>query len=143
MSLCAVSAPSAILVVSALAAWGCGGAERAAKAEAAAIVRAVAIVRAAPNEAKAPLLPGLKGAVCSDPEVCELKKVCVTAYERHQSAIDLTAQVRARLDSGADAGEAQKLVVLLVDAERKLAESRTLSDDCAEREGAVRRRFKL
>jgi hypothetical protein len=131
------------ILLSLLAAAGCGGAERAAKAEAAGVVRAVAALRDAPNEAKAPLLATLKGAACSDPEVCALKKVCVSAYEQHLSALELTAEVKGRLDSGADAGEAQKLGVLLGDAERKLVESRTLSDRCVEREGAARRRFKL
>jgi hypothetical protein len=124
-------------------ACACGGRERAAKAEAAGIVRAVAALRAAPNAAKATLLPGLEGVGCSDAQVCETKRVCVAAYEKQGRALELTDRARTRLDTGVDASHAAELNALLGEAERELQKSRALADQCAELEGALRRRFEL
>jgi hypothetical protein len=136
-ALLAASLTASLLVVA------CGGRERAAKAEAAGVVRAVAALRDAPNEAKSVLLPELERLRCTDAEVCELQRVCASAYQRHLGALAKTESVKRQLDAGSGAAQAGALAGILLEAERELERGRALGERCTELEGALRRRFQL
>ncbi len=132
-----------ILVLSALSLLGCRSQEaRALEAEAARIGRAVDALRDAPNEAKAPLLGALEAEACDDSETCGLKALCSRAYSRHVEGLDKSARVKAMLAPDAGAEQAGAAVALLKEAESALAEAAQLTEDCAAKQGELRRRLK-
>lgn len=127
----------------ALALLGCRSQEaRALEAEAARIGRAVDALRDAPNEAKSPLLAALEGEACNDPETCGLKALCSRAYSRHVEGLEKSARVKALLAPDAGTGPAREAVALLREAEDALAEAAKLTEECAAKQGELRRRLK-
>ncbi len=132
-----------VLVLSALALFGCRSQEaRALEAEAARIGRAVDALRDAPNEAKAPLLGVLEAEACDNSETCGLKALCSRAYSRHVEGLDKSARVKAMLAPDAGTEQAQAAAALLKEAESALAEAAQLTEECAAKQGELRRRLK-
>ena len=134
---------SRTLLVAALALLGCRSQEaRALEAEAARIGRAVDALRDAPNEAKSPLLAALEAEACDDPETCGLKALCSRAYSRHVEGVEKSARVKALLAPDAGTEAARAAVALLREAESALAEAAKLTEECAAKQGELRRRLK-
>lgn len=131
------------LLVSALALLGCRSQEaRALEAEAARIGRAVDALRDAPNEAKSPLLRALDAEACENPDTCGLKALCSRAYARHVEGLDKSARVKTLLAPDAGADRTQAAAALLREAESALGEAQRLTEDCAAKQGELRRRLK-
>lgn len=134
------------LVVAALAACallGCRSqAKRALEVEAARLGQAIDALRAAPNEAKAPLLRALEAEACEHPESCGLKALCSRAYARHVEGLDQSARVKELLAPGATTEQAQAAAALLKEAEAALRDAAKLTEDCAAKQGELRRRVK-
>lgn len=132
-----------LLVVSALALFGCRSQEaRALEAEGARIGRAVDALRDAPNEAKSPLLRALDAEACDHAETCGLKALCSRAYARHVEGLDKSAQVKTLLAADAGADQAQAAAALLRAAESDLREASQLTEECAAKQGELRRKLK-
>jgi hypothetical protein len=115
----------------------CEEKERATRSEAAAVSRAIDAVRTADNAQKSGPLGALRAVPCSAPEVCAVQSHCVAAYEKHVAVLGLLADAKATSATAPPEG----LVATLAKAERDLAEARTLTDDCATRQGELLRRF--
>ena len=109
------------------------------RSEAAAVSRAIDAVRTADNAAKAAPLAALRAVPCAAPEVCAVQSYCVAAYEKHVSVLGMLAEARANVATA----PAASVVQTLATAERGLGEARTLTDDCATRQGEMARRFKV
>jgi hypothetical protein len=131
------------LLASALALIGCRSQEaRALEAEAARLGRAIDALRDAPNEAKTPLLRALDAEACDHTETCGLKALCSRAYTRHVEGLDKSARVKALLAPDAGAHQAREAALLLGEAESAVGEARKLTEDCAAKQGELRRRLK-
>jgi len=115
----------------------CEEKERATRSEAAAVSRAIDAVRTADNAQKAAPLGVLRAVPCSAPEVCAVQSHCVAAYEKHVAVLGLLAEATANVATAPP----ESLAATLGKAERGLAEARTLTDDCATRQGEMVRRF--
>jgi hypothetical protein len=132
-----------VLVLSALALCGCRSQEaRALEAEAARLGRAIDALRDAPNEAKAPLLRALEAEACDNSDTCGLKALCSRAYSRHVEGLDKSARVKSLLAADAGTEQAQAAAALLKEAESALAEAAQLTEECAAKQGELRRRLK-
>jgi hypothetical protein len=133
-----------ILLVAALA--GCRGErEQALRGEAGSLVQAVQKLRDAPNDAKRPHLKALARMPCSTDDLCELKRVCKNAYERHQAALDAARSLRHALegDGGIDRDAAAGGADLVSEARRDLERARYLARLCNDLEGQATRRYGL
>jgi hypothetical protein len=124
-------------------ALGCGKTEAQIerRAEAERVVYAVESVRNAPNDAKPPLLKALGNAECKLDDVCELKKLCVDAYEVHLRALNGTRAARHAVES--DAGSAKKAAELLGQSARWLEEAADKTKRCTDLEATIIRKYKL
>jgi hypothetical protein len=98
-------------------------------------------VRSAPNDAKPPLLKALGNAECTLDDVCELKKLCVEAYEVHLRALSGTRAARHAVES--DAGSNKKAAELLGQSARWLEEAADKTRRCADLEAEIIRKYKL
>lgn len=111
--------------------------------ETAALGRAIDRVRQAPNQEKAPILTQLEEHACQAPEVCELKALCVHAYQVHLRA--LAAADRARQLLGTKGGGTLASIQAaqeLAQAERDLKIAGELAERCAEEQGNLSRAVK-
>jgi hypothetical protein len=126
---------------------GCDSqAERARRSEATALVRAIEGLRDAPNPDKRPRLLQLEQLPCSSEDLCELKRICSKAYQRHQRALDSARSLRhaLRTDGGAaSAASAKSTADLVSDAQRYLKRARFLTRRCTELTGEISRRYDL
>lgn len=130
------------LLLSALGVAGlaCDGAkELRAQQSAGGVLLALGVLREAPNASKAKALTGLAQAPCNGEGVCEVRDACRDAYALHVEALALTAAAKQKLSDG----QAQLAAELLAPAEQKLKTASAKIDDCNERAGALRRRYKL
>jgi hypothetical protein len=119
---------------------GCDGAkELRAQQSAGGVLLALGVLREAPNQAKAKALSGLAQAPCNGEGVCEVRDACRAAYALHVEALTLTAAAKQKLTDG----QAQLAAALLGPAEEKLKAASAKIEDCNERAGALRRRYKL
>jgi hypothetical protein len=121
-------------------------AERARRSEASALVHAINSLRDAPNPDKRPRLLQLEQLPCSSEELCELKRVCSKAYQRHQRALDSARSLRhaLRTDGGVKSRASSKRTADLVsDAQRYLKRARFLTRRCTELTGEISRRYDL
>jgi len=129
-----------------VAVWACEDEqERARQAEAAALVRAINQLRDAPNEAKRPLHKALSKLPCGSDDLCDLKRICYKAYQRHLRALDSARALRHALgDGGAPAPAASaKTAKLADDAQRFLERARFLNRRCLRRQGRIERAYDL
>lgn len=106
---------------------------------AAQVARAVEVLRNAPNETKAGPLAELGKLRCVGADVCGARDACRIAYTLHVDALALTAAAKDQV-AFRDNPRAGKL---LISAEQKLTQASQKVADCVEREGALRRRYKL
>ena len=123
--------------VGGLALGGCEEKERAFRSEAAAVSRAIDGVRTAENAQKTGPLGALRAVPCTAPEVCAVQSYCVAAYEKHVAVLGLLAEAKTSMATAPPTAVAATVAT----AERGLAEARTLTDDCATRQGEMVRRF--
>ena len=131
---------SRFIVLSVLGALGCDGAkELRAQQSAGGVLLALGVLREAPNAGKSKALTGLSQAPCNGEGVCEVRDACRDAYALHVEALELTAAAKQKLADG----QAQVAAELLGPAEAKLEAASAKIDDCNERAGALRRRYKL
>ncbi|MDQ2643161.1 MAG: hypothetical protein M3020_05060, partial [Myxococcota bacterium] len=75
-------------------------------------------------------------------ETCGLKALCSRAYSRHVEGLDKSARVKAMLAPDAGTEQAQAAAALLKEAESALAEAAQLTEECAAKQGELRRRLK-
>lgn len=103
--------------------------------------RKIDAVRAAPNDAKPATLAELEKSPCENPAVCELKALCVQAYDAHLAALRATERARGLL-AAPDGGPAASLQAgeELSVAQLELGRSKELAAKCASEQGALRRK---
>jgi hypothetical protein len=113
------------------------------EAEVASLSHAIDNLRNAPNGGKAALLAALEKTACERPEACELKRSCVTAYQRHLSALRASERARALL-ADKDGGTAAVISAAseLNRAESELSQAGTLTDRCTADQGALSRKVR-
>ena len=118
----------------------CDGAkELRAKQSAGGVLLALQVLREAGNAEKAKALTGLAQAPCVGEGVCELRDACRIAYALHVEGLTLTRAAKQQLQDG----KALDAAKLLGSAEEKLKDAGRQVDDCTDRAGALRRRYKL
>ena len=121
-----------------LAALGCDSSANQERQSAADVARAEEQLRSADNSRKASLL-GALDAACAGKEPCEVQRLCRAAYERHVTAVSLTAAAKQQLTDG----RAEEAAKLLGAAEEKLKQAQGEVATCTVRAGDLRRRYKL
>lgn len=109
------------------------------KQSAGGVLLALQVLREAGNSEKAKALNGLTQAPCLGEGVCELRDACRAAYALHVEGLTLTRAAKQRLQDG----KALDAAKLLGSAEEKLKAAGPKVDDCTDRAGALRRRYKL
>ena len=132
-------APTAVCVVVGLLLVACDARERAARSEAAAVSRAIDAVRNADNSAKSGPLTALRGTGCTVSDICAVQSYCVAAYEQHVGALGLLAEAKASVATA----PAETVAATLTSAEQGLARAKTLTDDCATRQGEMARHYRV
>ena len=135
---CAVVLPSALV--------GCENeAERQRRTEAAALVHALNQLRDAPNEGKRPLFKAFEKLPCSAKDLCELRRICAKAYERHLRALDATRSLRHSLkgDGGVSPAASAKAARLADDAQQYLERARFLNRRCVKLQGRIEQAYDL
>jgi hypothetical protein len=129
-------------VMLAAPAWtGCRSAEsRELEGEISALGRHIDALRNAENEKKPAFLRALEQAPCRSPEGCGLQSLCVTAYTKHLDALAASRRAKA-LVGQVDAGRAAGLQAAeeVTRADRELTQARLLTQECAAKQGALRR----
>jgi len=118
---------------------GCDEKERAVRSEAAGVSRAVDAVRTAENAQKSAPLDALRRTPCSAAEVCAVQSYCVAAYEKHVAALALVDEAKATVATA----PAEKVAATLKAAEAGLGQAKTMTDDCATRQGELVRKFRV
>ena len=109
------------------------------KQSAGGVLMALQVLREAGNAEKAKALLGLSQAPCLGEGVCELREACRAAYALHVEGLTLTQAAKQQLSDG----KALDAAKLLGSAEEKLKAAGPQVDDCTDRAGALRRRYKL
>jgi len=124
---------------------GCRGEkDEARRAEAGRITEAVRKLREAPNRAKEPFLLALRSTSCATDDGCELKKTCTDAYLLEQQALDGISAVRRETTGGAPAEPVPSAAAALLSrVTLDLERAKTLAKNCADLEGAARRKYSL
>ena len=102
------------------------------------ITRAIDVLRDAPNPQKAALLDTLKSVSCAVPDLCALQRVCIDGYGQHVAALSETERARALMSSN-NALEAGRTLDY---ARVELAQAAPKIAQCADAEGAARRKYK-
>lgn len=119
------------------------------KEEAALLVHAVDRVRAAPDGSKHDAVPLLRDAPCSAPELCAVKRGCLTFAERTVVGLERKAEVEAALADvkagklRADDPAAMALPGKLDEAAQALKEGEAALLKCDADLAQLRRRFQL
>jgi hypothetical protein len=125
---------------------GCQGeADQQRRAEAGRVSRAIDVLRRAPNRQKQPRLLALKAEPCTFDDVCQLKSVCVEAYERHIKSVESSRVARRALEQS-KAGDGDKDVQaakLVAQSKQQLEQSKKLMSGCLAAQGTLRRRLDL
>ncbi len=119
--------------------FGCDASERAARSEAAAVSHAIDTLRSADNAKKAGPLALLRGTPCAVEDVCAVKSYCVMAYERHVAVLGLIDETKASIATAPAASVAAQISM----AETGLSRAKTLTDDCATRQGEMARHYRV
>ncbi len=116
---------------------------RDAPGEAARLCRAIDQLRNADNDRKAPFLRELSAMPCESH--CTLKRVCESAYREHVGAIEAIRDIQAYRTPAAPEGDTPNELASkkLEEAERRLRSSRELAQKCVDRQGEVKRRYRL
>lgn len=120
-----------------------GEAEQAHRTEAGRVAHAVDNLRNASNAKKGPFLTSLERMPCSVPDVCELKRTCVDAYQRQLKALAGVRAVRRSLARDAAPGAAASAAGVLDSAQKELVDAKHRTEHCADLQGTVTRRYGL
>ncbi len=120
-----------------------GEAEQAHRTEAGRFAHAVDSLRKAPNDDKAPYLAALERMPCSVPDVCQLKRACVDAYQRQLRGLAAVRVARRLLDADGGPAQAASAAAGLASAPKVLSDARQRARHCADLEGAVARHYGL
>jgi hypothetical protein len=131
------------LVVAVVAAGCEGEREQALRSEAGRLLRSIDLLHRAPNDGKAPHLAALKDFRCDSPDICELKRVCQVAYERHLQGVTGTRAVRAALAQDASSADDAHAAELLERSRHELEAARSSMRHCLELQGTARRHYRL
>jgi hypothetical protein len=118
---------------------GDGARELREKQSAGGVLLALQVLREADNADKSRALAGLTQAPCLGEGVCELRDTCRAAYALHIEGLTLTQAAKQQLGDGKALDAAQ----LLGAAEEKLKAAGIKVEDCTDRAGALKRRYKL
>ena len=81
----------------------------------------------------------MKSASCAVPDLCELQRVCIDGFGQHVAALSETERAKTLVASGGDAAEAGRALDY---ARSELAEAAPKIAQCADAEGAARRKYK-
>lgn len=109
------------------------------RSEAAAVSRAVEALRNADNSQKNAPLAALRAVPCSVPDICAAQSFCVAAYEEHVRALTLIDAAKTAAASAA----AETLRDALAAAEAGLARAKAQTDECATKQGALARKYRV
>lgn len=138
-----MSRPSRVLALGALASpwWvlGCPSHDAEIKASADQVARAIEAVRNAPNEDKRAPLKALEKTACVSPEVCAVRDACAKAYTLHVEAVELTQMAKSAMAEG----KTPRASKLAISAQQQLSLAKAPVEDCVQRDGELRHRFKL
>jgi len=107
---------------------------------------AIDLLRQAPNPAKPKQLESLRAIACQTAEVVRVRDHCVQAYAVHLDALQQIAAGRSSLaaDAGiSDSAAASTALTHLATARQKLKSAWQLTQDCANAEAELRRRYGL
>jgi hypothetical protein len=129
--------PNAACALACLTLAACEGGERASRPEAAAVSRAVDAVRNAPNADKSGPLKALRATACTVADICAVQSYCVAAYEQHVNALGLLAEAKASVATAPVASVAETVAAV----QQGLARAKTLTDECATRQGEMARHY--
>jgi hypothetical protein len=120
-----------------------------AKREASALTDAVDRYRRANSASSASQVAAVAGVSCTEPQVCDAKRVCVEAIDPTVRALSLKDEVERRLADieaarlAPDSPEAQELPVKLDLATHLLRDGRAKMDDCDKRLTELQVRYGL
>jgi hypothetical protein len=103
------------------------------------VARAIEAVRNAPNDAKRAPLDALSKTACASPEVCAVRDACSKAYTLHVEAVELTQMAKIAMAEG----KTPRASKLAISAQQQLSLAKGPVDECVQREGDLRHRFKL
>ncbi len=138
-----MSRPSPALALGALALpWcllACPSQDAELKASADRVARAIEAVRSSPNDAKRAPLGELAKTACASPEVCAVRDACSKAYTLHVEAVELTQLAKSAMAEG----QTLRASELASSAQQRLGLAKAPVEDCVQREGELRHRFKL
>lgn len=116
-------------------------ADEAGRAEASQVAHQVELLRNAPNAGKPPLRKALDELACTRPDVCKLRRTCSDAYALQAQALAAIASVQSAVAAPGDVPPGASIV--LARAEADLAKAKRWAIECADLEGAARRKYRL
>jgi hypothetical protein len=120
-----------------------GGVGAEARAEAERAVVAVRALREADNADKPARLAALRALSSTRPDVGELLRECVGAYELYTRGLDAVRAVKKSLAADGGQSDAKRAGELLASAERDVAAGKQKATRCAELEGKVVAAYRL
>lgn len=118
---------------------GCPSHDAEVAAAAGRVSRAIEAVRSAHNEDKRAPLKALEKTACFTPEVCAVRDACAKAYTLHVEAVELTQMAKSAMAEG----KTPRASKLAISAQQQLGLAKAPVEDCIQREGELRHRFKL
>ncbi len=116
--------------------------DEARRSEVARVAEAARKLREAPNPAKDPLLKALKSTACTADDACGLKETCSAAYSLQARAMDGLAAVR-RAATHTTEPVPSGAAALLSEVETDLQRAKVEAQHCSDREGELRRKYRL
>jgi hypothetical protein len=115
--------------------------DEAGRAEAGQVAHQAELLRNAPNAAKPPFRKALDQLACTRPDVCKLRRTCSDAYALQEQALAAIASVQNAVATPGEVPPGASIV--LARAEADLARSKRWAMECADLEGAIRRKYRL
>jgi hypothetical protein len=111
------------------------------RAEAGQVAHQVELLRNAPNAEKPPFRKALDQLACTRPDICKLRRTCSDAYALQEQAFAAIASVQSAVAGPGDVPPGASIV--LARAEADLARAKRWALECADLEGAARRKYRL
>jgi hypothetical protein len=115
--------------------------DEAGRAEAGQVAHQVELLRNAPNGAKGALRKALDQLACTRPDICKLRRTCSDAYALQEQALAAIASVQSAVAAPGEVPPGASIV--LARAEADLARAKRWALECADLEGAARRKYRL
>lgn len=121
-----------------------GESEQARRADVARVAEAVRKLRDAPNPAKEPLLKALQSTPCSADDACGLRQTCSDAYSLQARTMEGLSAVRHATTHASEAEPVPSgAAALLSEVVTNLQKAKIAAQNCADREGELRRKYRL